>query len=639
MRVSTDESQEPLDSLIAWNSSSDMESESHAAQTTATGAAPSSSRAAASASVASHKDPSRTHAAAAHARSSKHHPRTMPAVAQLDDDMEEEEEEAEGSGGEAAAAASSVSSRIPPGHPRALWTEGYAYGVRIMSDRLSVRYVQRAVHQLDVGTVRSADPLPKAAAAAVCYFEVSVIDSGQRQQMTIGVAPLHSSCLFAPADMHARDTPVPAQASRTHHPTASNSCRQVGMDVLSYGYRADEGHKFHGPSVVAGRPALNGTAYGPAFGAGDVVGCGLNYYDGSVFFTHNGRNLGAAFHLKPDEWTRVDHKAPDVRQPSARSIDFYAVVSLHSKGEHVKLNFGQTPFMFDVAAFEDSERQRVQRQISAIPFDSTLMLPLIRSYLLHQGYEKSLEALRDMSGGVGGDTSQAAHAPNGHDASMKDAAASSASAAAPVTAAASSSSSSPQTRHDVVAALTMQDRRVIRDLIESGDIETAMVAIQKLAPALWSQPDLTSLSSPLTAQQLHLRLLSLHFISLLSSTSATRVLDAISFAQRQLLPFQNCGDDSLRVEVERLMGLLAYPDVQSSPLAHLLSDEYRADTATHVNAAILASLCTPARAAANVHGVSSLELVLRHALALDAVLKQQACPVALPDLLGAHEHE
>lgn len=45
---------------------------------------------------------------------------------------------------------------------------------------------------------------------------------------------------------------------------------------IAVGWHGDDGHKFH----RSGR----GAAYGPAFGPGDVVGCGLDF-SGMVFRT------------------------------------------------------------------------------------------------------------------------------------------------------------------------------------------------------------------------------------------------------------------------------------------------------------------------------------------------------------------
>ena len=60
--------------------------------------------------------------------------------------------------------------------------------------------------------------------------------------------------------------------------------RQPGWDRRSFGYHGDDGDKYHGNGV--------GASYGPPFGAGDTVGCGIDYRSQSVFFTKNGSFLG-----------------------------------------------------------------------------------------------------------------------------------------------------------------------------------------------------------------------------------------------------------------------------------------------------------------------------------------------------------
>jgi len=43
-----------------------------------------------------------------------------------------------------------------------------------------------------------------------------------------------------------------------------------------------------------GLPGGMGEAYGPTFGAGDVIGVGLDNASNNIFFTKNGRYLGAS---------------------------------------------------------------------------------------------------------------------------------------------------------------------------------------------------------------------------------------------------------------------------------------------------------------------------------------------------------
>lgn len=73
--------------------------------------------------------------------------------------------------------------------------------------------------------------------------------------------------------------------------------------------------------------------YGPRFGAGDTVGCGLDYARKEIFFTLNGQYLGVAF----------DSVIPDT--------PLYPTVGIDSR-HPVSLNFGEAPFAFDLDAYQ-----------------------------------------------------------------------------------------------------------------------------------------------------------------------------------------------------------------------------------------------------------------------------------------------
>lgn len=103
-------------------------------------------------------------------------------------------------------------------------------------------------------------------------------------------------------------------------------CRLPGWDPESFGYHGDDGCLFHGKGIQIAE-------YGPRFGAGDVVGCGINYKTRTIFFTLNGRFLGDAFRVASGELF------PTVGIDAEVSITF---------------NFGRAPFAFDLLKYENS---------------------------------------------------------------------------------------------------------------------------------------------------------------------------------------------------------------------------------------------------------------------------------------------
>ena len=64
--------------------------------------------------------------------------------------------------------------------------------------------------------------------------------------------------------------------------------RMPGWDKYSYGYHGDDGGIFHGKGHMIRR-------FGPRYGTGDTVGCGIDYANQSIFFCLNGQFLGYAF--------------------------------------------------------------------------------------------------------------------------------------------------------------------------------------------------------------------------------------------------------------------------------------------------------------------------------------------------------
>eukprot|EP00549_Striatella_unipunctata_P017152 CAMPEP_0118684340 /NCGR_PEP_ID=MMETSP0800-20121206/6587_1 /TAXON_ID=210618 ORGANISM="Striatella unipunctata, Strain CCMP2910" /NCGR_SAMPLE_ID=MMETSP0800 /ASSEMBLY_ACC=CAM_ASM_000638 /LENGTH=200 /DNA_ID=CAMNT_0006581031 /DNA_START=626 /DNA_END=1228 /DNA_ORIENTATION=+ len=105
------------------------------------------------------------------------------------------------------------------------------------------------------------------------------------------------------------------------------SSKMPGWERFSYGYHGDDGGIYHGRGEQH-------RAYGPRFGPGDTIGCGLDYVHDTLFFTLNGRNLGTAF---------------VVRMGKER---WYPTVGLDSS-DWIHCNFGQEPFVFDLKGYSN----------------------------------------------------------------------------------------------------------------------------------------------------------------------------------------------------------------------------------------------------------------------------------------------
>ena len=209
------------------------------------------------------------------------------------------------------------------------------HALQASKDKLEVRYVGKGNHSHDVGAIRADRPCPQR--RVLYYFEVTVLDAGLRGSIAVGLAD-----------------------------STLQLCRQPGWEPNSYGYHGADGRKY--------TDSERGESYGPAFTTGDVVGCGvLCLSRRQVFFTKNGRHLGDAF-------------------VGVGGV-LYPTVGLHSPNESVSINFGGSPFKFDCEGLVASEREARVEQVAKVPVSDASVHRLVRAYLLHHTYEKTLDAL------------------------------------------------------------------------------------------------------------------------------------------------------------------------------------------------------------------------------------------------------
>jgi len=142
------------------------------------------------------------------------------------------------------------------------WAETDKHGVlEIAADGLDVKYVGPSkASEHEAAATRTDHSMPPQ--CGIYYYEVNIISKGKEGMIAIGFSGAASSLEKLP-----------------------------GWEAESWAYHGDDGKSF--PCQMQGNP------YGPKFGSGDVVGCGVNFMTGCAFFTKNGVFQGRSIILTP----------------------------------------------------------------------------------------------------------------------------------------------------------------------------------------------------------------------------------------------------------------------------------------------------------------------------------------------------
>jgi len=222
-------------------------------------------------------------------------------------------------------------------------------GLEILNDGLEVRFQGVSKGSDDAAAVRSDCPMPKA--CGIYYFEVTVMSRGKEGLIGIGFSSINTSLNRLP-----------------------------GWENNSWAYHGDDGFSF--------ACTASGKAYGPRFASMDVIGCGVNFKKGTAFFTKNGIFLGDAF-------------------SNITSDKLYPSVGMKKPGEHLSVNFGRRPFVFDIVSIMEKEKAAVKDTISnsnqtALISDihatmtsaDQAIQELVSQYLVHEGYVETARGFK-----------------------------------------------------------------------------------------------------------------------------------------------------------------------------------------------------------------------------------------------------
>ncbi|KAJ2973294.1 hypothetical protein NUW58_g8972 [Xylaria curta] len=233
-------------------------------------------------------------------------------------------------------------STIPPLPTR--WNKDDKFGaLEVSANGLEVKCnpALRTTREQDheISGIRADHPMPPQ--AGIYYFEVTLLTKRRDETTTVCVG-------FAAKN--------------------ASLARPPGWEQESWGYHGDDGDIYSGGNV--GRKYKDTT-----FSAGDIIGCGVNFRTGQAFFTKNGANLGAAFR--------------DIKGK------LYPVVGIKKAGEIIRVNFGQTPFVFKIDQVIEKEQAMIKQTISKARIENLAPPPmsetefiqqLVLQFLQHDGY-------------------------------------------------------------------------------------------------------------------------------------------------------------------------------------------------------------------------------------------------------------
>ncbi|CAN0928177.1 Ran-binding protein M homolog [Linum grandiflorum] len=351
--------------------------------------------------------------------------------------------------------------------------------VAVSTDKLSVKYTNVNHHGHDVGAVQANKPAP--VKRLVYYFEMTVRNGGARGQIAIGF---------------------------THE--TFKMCRQPGWEANSCGYHGDDGYLYHGQG--------KGLPFGPTFTTKDTVGAGINYASQEFFFTKNGALIGTV--------------KKEIKDP------LFPTVAVHSQNEEIEVNFGQKQFAFDIKDYESQERMKQHVVIDKISLPQNVSHGLVRSYLLHYGYQETLNSFELACKSTVPPILMSQE--NGYDS------------------------------QDILYALNQ--RKELRQLIRNGEIDAAISKLRDWFPQILED------EKSATCFLLHCQ----KFIELVR---IGELEEAVNYGRIQLAKF--FGMPVYNDLVQDCVSLLAYEQPLRSTVGYLLEDAQREVVADTVNAMVL----------------------------------------------------
>ncbi|CAG7917347.1 unnamed protein product [Penicillium olsonii] len=435
-------------------------------------------------------------------------------------------------------------------------------GLELSNDSLDVRYTGPVhKHDHEAAALRADHPMPPQ--CGIYYFEVKIESKPKEGMIGIGFSSTKASVERLP-----------------------------GWEQESWAYHGDDGKSFFGESQGQGR------AYGPTFTVGDTVGCGVNFSTGSAFFTKNGIFLGMSRTLENgSQLTRTGNAFHELR-----NVKLYPSVGMKKLPPvHLKANFGQKPFIFDIDSMVRQERSAIQSEINATPTtnlqppldESALLQELVAQFLAHDGYVETARAFAEEV------ASETLALQNGRNEPLKK-----------YEVEEDLEAINRNSKRPISNGFNVSNSPEIRSAILDGDIDKALKHTKAYyGNVLEENPQIhfklrcrkflemmrhsNEISTHTPSARSHEHAVFDHEMELDNETDGSfnqLLTEAVQYGQQLRADYPNDENGGDKKLLDDIFSLVAYPDPKRSVHGHYLETKGRAAVAEELNSAILVSL-------------------------------------------------
>ena len=205
-------------------------------------------------------------------------------------------------------------------------------------NEFTVKYTGKGISKIDYGIVQTEKEIVNK--RPIFYYEANIINDGKENDLLIGIG----------------------------EKDLTEKCIQLGLTTYSFGYHS-KGKSYNNKK---------NNKYGETFAKGDIIGCGVDFINKSIFYTKNGKFLDYAF--------------KEINFELNKDF-FYPSICMHSLNIEIKLNFGKEDFKFDINNYYENILIKKYNILQSFNPKYDDMDYLVKEYLFHEGYMNTFKSM------------------------------------------------------------------------------------------------------------------------------------------------------------------------------------------------------------------------------------------------------